>query len=155
LDQNCRSDLLISFVDQAIRIRSTLLSDPLKDHIHLLQYDSLPFTYQLQVYIYIYISEVGGLKRRSPPHREIGFGSVVRASEAACAREARLLPIAGVWNRNSAPVGRARGPCPSPVVLQGHVQNSMASDARDRGDARDAIGDARDAPESMKSVENR
>jgi hypothetical protein len=42
--------------------------------------------------IYIYISEVGGLKRRSPPHREIGFGSVVRASEAACAREATFLP---------------------------------------------------------------
>ena len=36
-------------------------------------------------------------------NREIGFGSVVRASEAACACEAMLLSNAGLGNRISPP----------------------------------------------------
>ena len=43
------------------------------------------------------MSEVGG----SETNREIGFGSVMRASEAACACEAMLLSNAGLGNRIS------------------------------------------------------
>ena len=43
------------------------------------------------------MSEVGG----SETNRDIGFGSVVRASEAACACEAMLLPTLGSGNRIS------------------------------------------------------
>ena len=41
--------------------------------------------YLLDIYIYIYISEVEG-KRRSPRDREIGFVSFVRASVRASER---------------------------------------------------------------------
>ena len=64
-----------------------------------------------------YTSEVGGV---SPTGKSYSFRSCVRASgrarrgEAACGREATLLPWLGFRTGNSAPAARARRACPPP-----------------------------------------
>ena len=65
------------------------------------------------IYIYIYIGGWG-----CETNREIGFGSVVRASEAVCAREAIVLHIAGLGNGIS-PACRV----PWPLVRRSHIIN--------------------------------
>ena len=71
------------------------------------------------VYIYIYISEVGGKKSgAAPTGKSYSFRSCVRASgrarrgEAACGREATLLPWLGFRTGNSAPAPAAGVPSP-------------------------------------------
>ena len=87
----------------------------------MLLYDYVFILVYVCCIILLYDNRRLGVRNLCETNREIRFGSVARASEAACACEAMLLPRLGSGSSKNAPrVPRVPVPVPFPLPSQNH-----------------------------------